>query len=342
MVRPRYSKTPCPAEPTGIALCNGAPAAAPAAPPLPAVPFAIVSDTTRVPAHPVLDPRRILRWMYIGRLSVATAIFVAAVTHWQEAEKTDTLVAALVLFGAVAFTAGSAWRAAAGRDADAPWRLGRAFLYTQALFDIALVTAVIHITGGAASQFAALYILVIAGASLVLPAGGGLLVALAGSVLYCADALWGQRSALDLGLALQLGVFAAVALGVAYISARLREAGSGKEELEAQLVLARLQADDILRNIASGILTVDAQGRLLYMNPAAAKMLGVQPNGAIGRPVVETLAAAAPGLTQALERAVAERLRVTRGEATITAGERSVSIGFTTTTIDAGRHPAGI
>jgi two-component system sensor histidine kinase PilS (NtrC family) len=286
--------------------------------------------------HPMLDPRRILRWMYIGRLSVATAIFLAAVTRWQDADAADTLVAALVLFGAVAFTAGSAWRAGA---AATP---GRVFCYAQALFDIALVTAVIHITGGAASQFAALYILVIAGASLVLPVGGGLVVAALGSALYCADALWGHGSAFAPGLVLQLGVFAAAALGIAYISARLFEAGAGKEALEAQLVLARLQADDILRNIGSGILTVDATGRLLYMNPAAARLLGLHPQAAIGKPVAQTLAATAPGLASALERTVRERVRITRGEATITAAGRSFPIGLTTTTIDAGRDPQGV
>src|SRR3989304_554271 len=36
------------------------------------------------------------------------------------------------------------------------------FLYGQSLFDVALVTTIVHVTGGADSEFSALYILVIA------------------------------------------------------------------------------------------------------------------------------------------------------------------------------------
>ncbi|MDQ3697283.1 MAG: PAS domain-containing protein, partial [Gemmatimonadota bacterium] len=274
----------------------------------------------------MLTPPRILRWMYIGRLSVATAIFLAAVTQWQEADAATTLVAALALFGATAFTAGSAWRATTVRA-----RVGKKFLFAQALFDLVLVTAVIHITGGAVSQFAALYILVVAAASLVLPAVGGLVLAGIGSALYVTAAMWGQTAAPALGVALQLIVFAIVALAVAYVSARLRDAVGGREELEAQLGLARLQADDILRNIGSGIITVDATSRLLYMNPTAGRLLGIDPEHGIGRPIGQTLHAVATGLAEALERAVRERVRITRGETTIATATRTFPIGLTTT-----------
>ena len=49
-----------------------------------------------------------------------------------------------------------------------PRGLSDTFLGGQILFDLVLVTGLVHVTGGAASQFAALYILVIAVASLVL------------------------------------------------------------------------------------------------------------------------------------------------------------------------------
>src|SRR5678816_1317436 len=70
--------------------------------------------------------------------------------------------------------------------------LNNTFYYLQAVFDLLLVTAVVHVTAtnGNPSQFAALYILVIATSSLLLPVGGGLLVAALGNVLYVADAAW--------------------------------------------------------------------------------------------------------------------------------------------------------
>ncbi|MEJ7810577.1 MAG: ATP-binding protein [Gemmatimonadaceae bacterium] len=294
-------------------------------------------DAVRFSARAVLSPRRILRWTYIGRLAVATAIFLAAVTRWQSADTAHTLVAALALFGAIAFTAGSAWYAAA-RGGHLP----NGFRYAQSACDLALVTAVVHITGGAASHFAALYILVIASATLLLPIGGGLLVAALGNVLYAVAAIWGHDGTVDAGVLLQVAVFVAVAFVSAAFSARLREDGAAKEELETQLVLARLEADDILRNIGSGIITVDTGGRLIYMNPSAGKLLGVDVAQAIGKPVAETLQANAPELAAALERTVRDRVRITRGEAAITSDGRRMAIGLTTTTIDARRQPSGV
>ena len=275
--------------------------------------------------------------MYIGRLSVSTSIFLAAVAQWTQAEAASTLVAALALFVAIGFTAASAWWSSAGRSAP-----GTAFHAAQTVFDLLLVTAVIHITGGDLSQFAALYILVIAAASLLLPAPALLTLAALGSALYFADALWARGGALPVAVTLQLLVFALVAFAVAYLSAGLREAGAGREELEAQLALARLQADDILRNIGSGIVTVDSGGRLLYINPTASRLLSLDPDAAVGKPIAQTLASISPGLAEALERAVRDRVRTARAEATISTAARTFHIGLTTTTIDAGRETSGV
>ena len=285
----------------------------------------------------MLDQRRVLRWIYIGRLSLASAIFVAAVLAWQAAEARVTLVASLAVIAAITATTVSIWH---GSQAKRP--PGRGFFYLQAIFDVALVTAVVHVTGGQLSQFAALYILVTAGASLLLPAGGGLLIAALGISCYIADVVASRNGALDVGMMLQLAVFAGAALGVAYLSARLKEAGVDREELEAQLALARLQAEDILRNIRSGIVTIGAQRRLLFANPAAGALLGFDHETARGRPVSEAIAGACPALAAALDHALADGERVTRGEAVITQTSRSFPIGFTTTILDADGDDASL
>ncbi len=296
---------------------------------------ASVSAPPALRSNPVFNPRRVLRWIFLGRLSLATGIFVAAVLAWEDAPARDTLVATLALVISIGVTAGSAWFAAVRKE-----RLGRSFHYAQAVFDVVLVTAIVHITGGATSQFAALYILVTAGASLMLPVGGGLLVAAFGNVLYFCDVLWGHNAPIEVAVVLQLVVFAMVALGTAYLSARLREVGVDKEELEAQLAFARLQAEDILRNIRSGILTMDAHGRLLYANPAAGHLLGFDADAELGRPIQGLLQQTAPDLARALERGVRRRERITRGETTITVQGRTFPLGLTTTTIDADHDGA--
>jgi two-component system sensor histidine kinase PilS (NtrC family) len=284
----------------------------------------------------MLHPRRVLRWMYLGRLSVAIAIFVAAVVRWRELDSGDTLIATLALLAAIGFTAGSAWHVASRP------RLGRLFFILQSLFDLCLVTTVIHLTGGGTSQLAALYILVIASAALVLPAGWGLTIAGVGNMMYFTLLLVNHRSTLTAGVLLQLFVFAGVALGIAFLSSRLREASAGRDELEAQLALARLQADDILRNIGSGIVTVDVTGRMLYMNPTAGRLLGVDPDAVVGQPMSKSLGSIAPGLLRALDRTMRDRVRINRGEAMIQRDGRGIAIGLTTTTIDAGSEPSGV
>ncbi|HJR63489.1 MAG TPA: ATP-binding protein [Gemmatimonadaceae bacterium] len=284
----------------------------------------------------MFNTSRILRWIFIGRLSLATAIFVAAVFVWKEADATDTLIAALALFAAIAVTAPSIWYALIRAEPR-----GRSFYYAQSLFDLCLITAVVHVTGGAASQFAALYILVSASASLLLPVGGGLLVAALGITLYYGDVVLGPGPAVTLGVGLQLGVFGAVALGTAYLGARLKEAGANREALEAQLAFARLQADDILRNIRSGIITIDRAGRLLYANPAAGAMLGIRGHSMLGQPVLSDIDKTAPALADALRLGVERGQRVTRGEAVITLNGRRFPIGLTTTTMEADRDTHG-
>jgi two-component system, NtrC family, sensor histidine kinase PilS len=286
----------------------------------------------------MLDPRLVVRWAYIGRLSLAAAIFSAALFAWEVASPTNTRVAALMLVGAMVFTAASAWY-----EMTRVERPGRAFFYLQTLFDLVLVTATVHITGGAATPFAALYILVIAYASLVLPVGSGLLVAALGNVLYIGDVVWSHGSVVGPSVWLQLAIFALAALGTGVLASRMREAGAGHAlQLEAKLVRVQLHADDVLRTIRSGILTVDHSGALAFANPAAGRMLGFDPAKAIGTPMRDLFGARAPILVEALERTVRDRIRISRWEAMITGENGPFPIGLNTTTIGADGAPEGI
>lgn len=282
----------------------------------------------------VLEPHRFIRWVYVGRLSLATAIFIAATVQWVIATPERTLVATLSFIGALFFTAASFfWTEVNGRP------LTEGFLYGQLIADLLVVTAVVHVTSSPTlgSQFAALYILVNATAALLLPIGGALLIALFGSVLYVADAL--MVSDVNTATLLQLGVFSAVAVAVGYISARLQEAGKGRELLAAELVRVRLREKDILANIRSGIISMDEAGALIFANPSASELLGVNLDLFIGRPVIDDIRAVAPSLGEALELAIRERVHVSRTEGMVVRAGRAFPLGVTTTSTDGdGRH----
>ncbi len=280
----------------------------------------------------MLDPRRVLRWIWVGRVVMACAILVAAVLVWSHAEPNDTLIATLAFAVATLATVASAMY---GEVQHRPY--GTVFYAMQCTIDLGLVTAIVHITGGFSSQFAALYILVIASAALILPFRVGLAVAAVACLLYAIDVLWLRPGIPHIGVAVQLSVFVIVSLGSGYIALRLRQAGVGREALAAQLVKVQLEAADILRTIRSGIITVDADGNLQYANPAASDLLGVNLRFVVGKPILETLREVAPELAALLEQSSRDGVRTTRAEGFIRRASGDVEIGVTTTTAEGAR-----
>ncbi|MFN2637813.1 MAG: nitrogen regulation protein NR(II) [Gemmatimonadaceae bacterium] len=185
-----------------------------------------------------------LRVLYLGRLSLATAIFIAAIVVWRAADSTATLLATLAFVSTLLFTGGSLVFSEQ-RERGEP---GNTFFYVQMLFDLLLVTAVVHLTQtGTPSQLAPLYILVIAISALLLPPAGVLLIAALGDVLYFGITIVDKAAAFDLPILVQLGIFGVVALGCGYIGSRLREANANREEMAAELAAFRLREADIER-----------------------------------------------------------------------------------------------
>lgn len=85
-----------------------------------------------------MDPRRLLRWNYIGRMILAAAIFLAAVSNWFRpgVEKPSLLIASL------SFALTTAVTVASFAFSDIYRRPLRAnFLYSQSIFDNLLVTS---------------------------------------------------------------------------------------------------------------------------------------------------------------------------------------------------------
>ena len=195
------------------------------------------------PAPTVGGRERVLRALYLGRLSLAAAIFIAAIVVWRAADSTATLIATLAFVSTLLFTGASVLYS------EEPGRLpGDTFFYLQMVFDLLLVTAVVHLTQtGTPSQLAPLYILVIAVSALLLPPRGVLLIATLGDAFYFAVTIADQDTPFDFPILVQLVIFGAVALGCGYIGARLREANAGREEMAAELAAFRLREADIER-----------------------------------------------------------------------------------------------
>jgi len=170
-------------------------------------------------------------------------LFLAVVAVWLRVDSASTLIASLALVATMGFTAASyIWTDLRQKAAS------QSFLYLQVSFDMLLVTAAVHVTwSGGQSQLAPLYILVIAVAALLVAPAGVPLVASLGIVAYFADAMLAHGGDANVALLIQLLIFAVVALTCAVIAARLRAAGSEREELAAELADFRLRESDMRR-----------------------------------------------------------------------------------------------
>jgi two-component system, NtrC family, sensor histidine kinase PilS len=275
------------------------------------------------------SPRKLLRLVYVGRLCLATAIYLSAALKIRVAAPLDILVTSLMLVAAAAVTLPSYWHThVRGRQP------GPTFRYLQAVFDIALITAVVHVTGGPESDFAGLYVLLIAVTALLMPpASAGLVTILAGLV-YFAEVFWGHPTAMTVGIWIQLGVFLLVAAVTAYLASRVTVMGAEREALAAEVRQVQLEADDVLRNIRTGVVTVDADGRLLYANPASEDILGFRARDWLGRSVMPEFARLAPEFWAAVTSTARRGVRLMRVEAMVHRPDRTFPVGVTTTTLD--------
>ncbi|MBI2535638.1 MAG: PAS domain S-box protein [Gemmatimonadetes bacterium] len=281
----------------------------------------------RAPALP--NAHRLLQWVYVGRVLLAIVVFVAAAFYFRAQPPEVLLALATAAIASVIVSAGSAWYTHVLR---APPR--QTFLYSQSLFDVALVTTIVHLTGGADSDFSALYILVIAVSAVLMPVTSGLLVTLLASLVYLADIVWWHPIQVSVRVGLQILVFLSVAVATGWLASRVSAVGAQREVLQKEVTRLRLGAGDILRNIRSGIVTVDGTGNLLYANPAAEELLGVALGPLVGRPLVEVLQARSPGLWAAIVATQRHGQGIVRSEGRMVVNGRSFPIGLTTTALE--------
>ena len=286
----------------------------------------------RGPVSTVPSPQTLLRAIYVGRICVAVAIYLTTALKVAVAQPLDILLTSFLLIAALLFTAASYWRSHVRGRSPTP-----TFLYLQALFDAALITTVVHMTGGSESDFATLYVPLIAVIAVLMPPSSTALVTTLVGMVYFADIAFGHRGAIGPGLWIQLSVFVAVAAVTAYFSSRIKVMGVEHEALAGELQQVRLEADDVLRNLRTGVLTVDGSGKLLYSNPAAEELLGFRAEDWRGRPIMPELARLAPEFWAALTATARRGVRLMRVEARVHRAGGVFPIGLTTTTIEGPR-----
>src|SRR5882672_6145855 len=180
--------------------------------------------------------RELLRLIYVGRMCLAIAIYVTAALKVRVAAPLDILATSLMLVTAAAVTLASYWHTHFRRKVPGP-----TFLYLQALFDVLLITAVVHMTGGAESDLASLYVILVAVTALLMPPANVGLVTLFAGLVYFADVFWGHSAGISAGIWIQLVVFGLVAAVMAYVASRVNVLGAAREALAAEVRQVQLE-----------------------------------------------------------------------------------------------------
>ena len=273
------------------------------------------------------DQRTLLTWLFAGRLVLATGVLLGAGLVWTERPQESFIVSVAVVF-ALVFT---------GYGAGTVFLLRRsptnAFFLIQAFVDLGLVTTIVHFAGQPQSAFPALYVLVVAAYALLMPPAWVGMTAVLASLLFVGDTLWTHSASLDTASWAQIVVFNLTFGIVAVLGHRLREAGMEQATLATELQRVRLEADDILRNIRSGVLTVDGFGRLAFINPTAERLLDLDGEALIGLPVLDHLKTRSSELWAAAVAGIRNGRKISRGEGMVQqAAGRMFPIGLSTTT----------
>jgi two-component system sensor histidine kinase PilS (NtrC family) len=157
----------------------------------------------------------------------------------------------------------------------------------QMALDIVIITGVVYATGTQDSYFIPLYLLAVLMGSILFSRRGAFLVASASFVLLgCVTdlAYYGMipRTAASLPamrtlqywLATNLFAFLATAYLGSLLSQTIRRKGAQLEEKSAELKDLQAFTHDIIESMRGGLLTIDAQGRVLLVNRAGAEMMG--------------------------------------------------------------------
>jgi two-component system sensor histidine kinase PilS (NtrC family) len=181
----------------------------------------------------------------------------------------------------------------------------RALAHAQVLGDLLMVTALVYVRGEVRPGFQLLYALSVLSATMLVPRRdaltlAGVATALYGGLLFAVrEGLLAPQGLADLhALPPRALIYAVFLLGVAcatvallgsYLAESLQHAGVKLREATLEVADLRGLNQVIVDSIQSGLMTTDADGRILYVNRFGETILGRSPEALRGLPVGEVL-----------------------------------------------------
>jgi two-component system sensor histidine kinase PilS (NtrC family) len=170
----------------------------------------------------------------------------------------------------------------------------------QVVTDLALVTLVVHVTGGIDSSLNFLYPLVIVVACILLPRGWSYLIASLSFILYGAvlelnyyglipsySTTHPQLTALQAIILINLFAFLTIAYLAGLLSAKLRQASVQLKTTTGELANLQALHENIIQSISGGLITTGIDGRITLANSAAQRLLERAERDLLDRPVTQ-------------------------------------------------------
>ena len=235
------------------------------------------------------EPLGRIKWLMVLRLLFATFLLVATVVVQARAYPSfsNTSLASLYILTGVIYFLTLCYALLLDRIKKYIF-----FAYVQLVFDVLFVTALIYVTGGIESIFSFMYILTIINAAIMLYRRGGLLIASASSI--------GYGSLLDLQyfgiihpyyiraselmtytigyyfytLLMNIAAFYLVAFLSSYLAEELRRSGVKLKAKQYDLDQLELLNRNIVQSINTGLITLNNQLEISYINPAVEQISG--------------------------------------------------------------------
>jgi two-component system sensor histidine kinase PilS (NtrC family) len=198
--------------------------------------------------------------------------------------------------------------------------------------DIALETVFLHYSGGVTSQFSLIFCLSIIAAAFLLQVPGGLGIALLASVSYICYGLLESEGMVNpqgsnrgpaavsfgyLETYMHVTLFFLVGAVGGYLAERTKLKGHQLQSAETELKRLKIDTDNILKNMSSGVLVIDSEGKILAINPVAEQILEVREQDVQSVDVGNAFGGSMPVFTEELVRALESEESKHRHEMTI-------------------------
>ncbi len=228
-----------------------------------------------------------------------------------------------------------------------------AVIFVQFALELIAEGAIVRNAGQLTSQYSILFLLTIVSASLVYRLVGVLSIATLASATYALTSSMGRLYQEGQSLTLQQfritwqgsdDIFYAIFLHVctfylvAFISGFLAQKLRTKEgeltHASEELERVQLDTDDILQNLYSGLLTIDASGRIVHFNRAAENILGIRGIEVKGKSFLDVFQKSMPEFAERVLSVLKHSRPSTRSEVQVVVKDgRELPLGLSASTL---------